>query len=78
MIKLICKHTETLKDIDGVPVFIIKGEIYCVYLRYSKDRYMLYAEDDETYLGEIWGTVSDYFMTLAESRDQRIDDILND
>jgi hypothetical protein len=78
MTKLICKYTETLKDIDGGSVPIIKGEIYCIYLRHSKDRYILYAEDDETYLGQIWGKVSDYFITPAESRDERIDEILND
>lgn len=78
MTKLICKYTEILKDIEGGLVPITKGEIYCVYFFYTKDRYILYAEDNEKYVGEIWGTVSDYFMTPAESREQRIDEILND
>lgn len=77
MSKLICKYTEILKDIEGVSVYITKGEIYYVYRRYYIDeRYIIYREDEE--IGEIWGTISDYFMTPAESRDQRIDEILND
>lgn len=80
MSKYICKYSTLLDTNDfASEVQINKGEMY--YIEYvNKHVYYLHNlyDGEELFLGEIWGTVSDYFVTLAEWRDMQLNSILND
>jgi len=76
MIKYICIISELLDTNDFCDeINIITGKVYLI--EYV-NKYVYYLYDiHEKYLGEIWGTISDHFITLADWRDQQIDSILN-
>ena len=77
MIKYICKYSERIDTNDFCDsINILKGNLYLIeYV--NKHIYYLY-DINARYLGEIWGTITDYFVTSAEYREIRIDEILND
>jgi hypothetical protein len=76
MIKYICLISELLYTNDFCDEFnIIAGKVYLIeYV--NKHVYYLYDINDK-YLGEIWGTISDHFISLAKWRETQIQSVLN-
>ena len=74
MIKYICLISELLYTNNVWE--IIEGDLYIIeYV--NKHLYYLY-DNNENYLGQIWGTISDNFITLAEWREKQINSILDE
>lgn len=74
--KLICKYTTTLNDYyDGSDILIEKGRYYDV-VRSDYDKEKYYIGKDYEWI--IWGTISDYFCTLAEWREIQINEIFDE
>jgi hypothetical protein len=75
--RYICLISELLDTNDFCDeINIIANKIYLIeYV--NKHVYYLY-DNNENYLGEIWGTISDHFITLAEWREMQINKILDD
>ena len=75
MTKYICLISELLDTNDFCDeINIIAAEVYLIeYV--NKHVYYLYDTNNKC-LGEIWGTIGDHFISLAEWRDKQIDDIL--
>ena len=77
MIKYICIYSEMLERDNGRPVYIEKNKVYFITGSPHIEYYELFCEN-KNFVGEIWGEVSDYFITIAEWRDKQINEILND
>jgi hypothetical protein len=77
MIKYICLISELLDTNDFCDeINIIAGKLYLIeYV--NKHVYYLYDINNK-YLGEIWGTISEHFISLAKWREEQIDSILDD
>ena len=75
--KYVCKCSEEINNNDGEPIGIFKNRIYFIANNPYIEYYELFSED-KYYIGEFWGKVEDYFINIAEYRQQRINEIIND
>lgn len=62
--------------IGGAPDYIIQGEFYYTF-HLSNNCFNLFKPDN-SYIGYFTIDVDEYFSTLPEYRDKRINEILND
>ena len=72
----VCICSEEIKDCGGKSINIFKDKIYLILPNPCIEYYELYS-DDKSFIVEIWGKIEDYFITIAEYREQRINEIIN-
>ena len=74
--KYVCMYSEEIYA-NGKLINISKDRIYIILANPYIEYYELFSED-KSFIGEVLGKIGDHFITIAEYRQQRINEIFND